>query len=90
MSTRLGTRKMADVPYLFAEERQPERDFLLIPKVSSENRKYIPIAYLSKDFIISDKTFVVPDATIFYFGVLTSHMHMAWMKYVLRDIFSIN
>jgi hypothetical protein len=81
-STRLGTRKMADFPYLFAEERQPEQDFLLIPKVSSENRKYIPIAYLSKDFIISDKTFVVPNAKIFYFGVLTSYMHMTWMKYV--------
>jgi len=81
-STRLGTSKMADFPYLFAEERQPEQNFLLIPKVSSENRKYIPIAYLTKDFIVSDKTFVVPNATIFYFGILTSHMHMTWMKYV--------
>ena len=81
-STRLGTRKMADFPYLFAEERQPEQDFLLIPKVSSENRKYVPIAYLSKDFVISDKTFVVPNAQIFYFGILTSYMHMVWMKNV--------
>lgn len=80
-STRAGTKKMAQFPYLFAEERQPETDFLLIPKVSSENRKYIPIGYLSKDYIISDKTFIIPNTTNFHFGVLTSAMHMAWMKY---------
>jgi hypothetical protein len=81
-STRPGTRKMADFPYLFAEERQPKKDFLLIPKVSSETRKYIPIAYLTKDHIISDKTFVVTDTTLYHFGVITSLMHMTWMRYV--------
>ncbi|MBK8554985.1 MAG: class I SAM-dependent DNA methyltransferase [Lewinellaceae bacterium] len=80
-STRPGTKKMAALPYLFAEERQPNWDFVLIPKVSSENRKYIPIAYLDKSFIISDKTFVAPNTSIFHFGVLTSLMHMAWMRY---------
>ena len=81
MSTRAGTKKMADLPYLFAEERQPIYDFLIIPKVSSENRKYIPIAYLIKDFIVSDKTFVIPHTTLYHFGVLNSSIHMAWMKY---------
>lgn len=80
-STRAGTKKMADLPYLFAEERQPDYDFLIIPKVSSENRKYIPIAYLTKDFIVSDKTFIVPHTTLFHFGILTSLMHMAWTRY---------
>jgi hypothetical protein len=80
-STRTGTKKMASLPYLFAEERQPDFDFLLIPKVSSENRTYIPIAYLTKDFIVSDKTFVVPNTTIFHFGVLTSLMHNTWMRF---------
>jgi len=80
-STRAGTKKMAGLPYLFAEERQPAHDFLIIPKVSSENRKYIPIAYLSKDFIVSDKTFVVTNATLFHFGILTSLMHNTWMHY---------
>ena len=80
-STRPGTKKMAALPYLFAEERQPNWDFVLIPKVSSENRKYIPIAYLDKSFVISDKTFVAPNTSIFHFGVLTSQMHMAWMRY---------
>jgi hypothetical protein len=79
-STRPATKKMADLPYLFAEERQPAYDFLVIPKVSSENRKYIPIAYLTKDYIVSDKTFVIPVTTRYHFGVLTSLMHMAWMR----------
>jgi hypothetical protein len=80
-STRAGTKKMSSFPYLFAEERQPIHDFLLIPKVSSENRKYIPIAYLTKDYIVSDKTFVVPNTTLFHFAVLTSLMHNTWMRY---------
>ena len=80
-STRQGTKKMAEIPYLFAEERQPIKDFLIIPKVSSENRKYIPIAYMTKENIVSDKTFVVSGTTLFHFGVLTSSMHMAWMKF---------
>ena len=80
-STRGGTKKMAELPYLFAEERQPENDFLVIPKVSSENRRYIPIAYLTKDYIVSDKTFVVPNTNLFHFGILTSVMHMTWMRY---------
>jgi hypothetical protein len=80
-STRTGTKKMAAFPYLFAEERQPSKDFLLIPKVSSERRTYIPIAYLDKSNIISDKTFVVPDTTMLHFGILTSMMHNTWMRY---------
>ena len=80
-SPRVGTKKMANLPYLFAEERQPNNDFLLIPKVSSESRIYIPIAYLSKNHIVSDKTFVVPNAKVYLFGLLTSSMHMTWMRY---------
>lgn len=78
-SSRNGTKKMADLPYLFAEERQPEFDFLLIPKVSSENRRYIPIAYLTQEFIVSDKTFVIPNTSLYHFGILHSLMHMAWV-----------
>lgn len=81
-STRAGTKKMASLPYLFAEERQPKNDFLLIPKVSSENRRFIPIAYLSKNYIISDKTFVIMNASSYTFGIITSTMHMAWMRTV--------
>jgi hypothetical protein len=80
-SSRTGTKKMADFPTLFAEDRQPSTDFLLIPKVSSENRKFIPIGYLGKENIITDKVFFVPNATMYLFGVLTSTMHNAWMRY---------
>ena len=73
---------MAAFPYLFSEERQPTSDFLLIPKVSSENRVYVPIGYMSKDDIITDKNFFVPKASSFHFGILTSLMHMTWMRYV--------
>lgn len=79
-SPRAGTKKMADYPYLFAEERQPDSDFLLIPKVSSENRKYIPIGYLSNEYIITDNSFFLSGATLFHFGILTSVMHMSWMR----------
>ena len=81
-STRANTKKMSAFPYLFSEERQPTSDFLLIPKVSSENRAYIPIGYMTKEDIITDKNFFVPKATSFHFGILTSSMHMTWMRYV--------
>lgn len=80
-SKRIQTYKAAMFPYLFAEERQPQSDYLAIPKVSSENRDYIPIGYCSKDIICGDKLFNLPDATLFHFGVITSKMHMVCMKY---------
>lgn len=80
-STRANTKRMAAFPYLFAEERQPNSDFLLIPKVSSENRIYIPIGYMTQDDIITDKNFFVPKASSYHFGILTSLMHMTWMRY---------
>lgn len=80
-SKRVQTLKAAKFPYLFGEERQPDSDYLAIPKVSSENREYIPIAYCSKDIICGDKLFNLPKASFFHFGVLTSAMHMTWMRY---------
>ena len=81
-SKRETTRKLADVPYLFGEIRQPESDFVLIPKVSSEKRRYIPTGMMSADNIASDLCLMVPSATLYHFGVLTSAMHMAWMRQV--------
>lgn len=79
-SNRGKTHEMAKFPNLFGEERQPRSDFLLIPKVSSENRKYIPIGYMTSNDIISDKVFAFQGATIYHFGILTSQMHMTWMS----------
>ena len=81
-STREATRKLAETPYLFGEIRQPDKDYLVIPRVSSENRRYIPIGVVKKEVICSDATFIVPNATLYHFGILTSNVHMAWMRAV--------
>ncbi len=81
-STRETTRKLANFPTLFGEIRQPEKDYLLIPGVSSENRRYIPIGFLNKDVIASDLARTVDGANLFMFGVLTSEMHMTWVRYI--------
>jgi len=81
-SDRKNTRLLAETPTLFAEIRQPNTSYLAVPTVSSENRKYIPIAYLDSETIASNQIYVLPDATLYHFGVLTSSMHMAWTRAV--------
>jgi hypothetical protein len=81
-STKIPTQKAADFPTLFAELRQPESDFLLIPLTSSENRKFIPLGFFSKDFIVTNSCSVIANAKLFHFGVLTSTMHNAWTRQV--------
>jgi hypothetical protein len=80
-STREATQKLAGFPALFGENRQPETDYILIPRVSSENRKYIPFGFFSKDIIAGDTCLTISSATFYDFGMLTSEMHMAWVKY---------
>jgi type I restriction-modification system DNA methylase subunit len=81
-SNRTNTKKLAQTPSVFAEIRQPDTDYLAFPTVSSENRKYIPIAFLSPNVIASNQLYVLPHANSYYFGILTSLMHMAWVKSV--------
>lgn len=81
-SNREATRKLAATPMLFGEIRQPNSDYLLIPGVSSQNRTYIPIGFLNKNVIASDLARTVSNADFFHFGVVTSQMHMTWVKYV--------
>ena len=81
-SNRLTTRRLADFPMLFGEIRQPNSSYLLIPGVSSENRKYIPIGFLSKDIIASDLTRTILNADLFLFGIISSMVHMTWVKYI--------
>lgn len=76
------TRDYAEYPTLFRQIAQPDTDYLAIPEVSSEKRIYIPIAFLSKNIICSNKIQFVPDATLFHFGILQSAMHMAWVSAV--------
>ncbi len=81
-SKRDATKVLAATPSLFGEIRQPNDNYLAVPKVSSERRQYIPIGFLSSDIIAGDKLFVVPNATLYDFGVLTSNIHMAWVRAV--------
>ena len=74
------TRRTADTPMLFAVDAQPDTNYLIIPQVSSERRRYIPIGFMSPDVIASNLVFVVPNATLYHFGILTSNVHNAWMR----------
>ena len=77
-----SVQKAADIPMLFTQIRQPETDYLAVPEVSSEKRRYIPIGYLSADVIGSNKLYMISNATLYMFGVLTSNVHMAWVRVV--------
>ena len=81
-STRLATQGLATTPSLFGEIRQPSSRYLAIPCVSSENRDYIPIDFLDADVIAGNKVFTVQNANLYTFGILTSRIHMAWMRTV--------
>ncbi|MBB1125354.1 class I SAM-dependent DNA methyltransferase [Thiospirillum jenense] len=81
-STRAATNKLAASPTLFGEIRQPDVPYLAIPCVSSERRRYIPIGFLPPEHIAGDKLHIIPNATLYHFGVLSSAMHIAWMRTV--------
>ncbi|MDR1740271.1 MAG: N-6 DNA methylase [Synergistaceae bacterium] len=81
-SKSAGTRKIADTPLRFHIENMPCTDYLLIPRISSEKRVYIPIGFISPEVMPSDATPIIPDATLYHFGVLTSSVHMAWTRAV--------
>ena len=79
-SNAASTRKFATTPTLFCQIAQPESNYLLIPSVSSERRTYVPIGFLPKDVIASNAVLIIPEATLFHFGVITSAMHNAFMR----------
>lgn len=81
-SKRPGTQELANTPTLFGEIRQPSTEYLLIPSVSSENRRYIPMGFMPCTVIGSNLVLFVPRATRYHFGALTSAMHMAWVRQV--------
>ena len=81
-SVKAATRRAADMPWRFMEVKQPETDYVMVPAVSSEKRKYVPLGYLSSSVIPSNLASFIPSATLYHFGVLTSSVHMAWMRAV--------
>ena len=81
-STAAPTRAMADKPALFFSMPQTEDEYLVIPRVSSERRRYIPVGFMSPEIIAADSLSIVPKASLYHFGILTSNVHMAWMRVV--------
>ena len=81
-STREATQKLAETPYLFGEIRQTDQPYLLIPRVSSEQRKFVPIGYFESNVICGDANFMLPNASLYEFGLLCSTFHNAWMRTV--------
>ena len=79
-SSKALTRNQATIPALFSEIRQPTNSYLLIPRHSSENRNYVPFGFFEPDCVVADSCSSVPNATPFHFGVMSSTMHMAWMR----------
>ena len=76
----LGSNKMANYPYLFCQIRQPQSTYLVFPRHSSQNRRYIPIGFIEPSIIAGDACSIIPNVSIYEFGILTSNVHNAWMR----------
>lgn len=85
-SNRAATRKLAETPMLFGEIRQPNSNYIIIPRHSSQNRKYIPIGFMSPDIICGDANLLLPQATLYHFGIMVSNVHNAWVHTVCGRI----
>ena len=81
-SPKAATRKWADFPMLFTENRQPSDTYILVPSVSSEKRRYVPMGFVSPDVVASNLVLIIPNASLYHFGILESNVHMAWMRAV--------
>lgn len=79
-SNRTATKKLADTPTRFQTENMPTGTYIVIPEVSSQRRKYIPIGFMGSSILCSNKLRILPDATLYHFGILESIMHMSWMR----------
>ncbi|MFA5625199.1 MAG: DNA methyltransferase, partial [Bradymonadales bacterium] len=81
-SPTASVREAASTPSLFTQIRQPTTNYIVVPRVSSENRKVIPIGFMHSSVIASDALIIIPDAKLYHLGILTSSVHMAWMRTV--------
>ena len=81
-SSKEATRKYADYPSVFMEVRQPANNYIIVPSHSSENRRYIPIGFENPDVICGNANLMIPNATLYHLGILTSNVHNAWMRVV--------
>ena len=81
-SNRSSTKKLAETPMLFGEIRHTENEYIIVPRVSSERRRYVPMGFISPEIIGNDSVQIIPNASLYHFGILTSNVHMAWMRAV--------
>ena len=79
-SPKQATQKSAEYPTLFQQIRQPSETYIIVPRVSSQNRRYVPIGFMSPDIIVTNLVQFIPDAGLYEFGIITSNVHMAWMR----------
>ena len=85
-SSKEATRLSAETPTLFQEIRHPKNEYIIIPRHSSENRRYIPFGFVLPDIIVNDAVQIIPDANLYHFGILESNVHMAWVRAVCGRI----
>ena len=82
-SSTKSVKEAADTPYLFTQNRQPEsQNFMVVPEVTSENRRYVPMGFMTPEIVVSNKLYIIPDADLFMFGVLESRVHTEWVDVV--------
>ena len=81
-SKSAGTVKLADTPTRFHVENMPKGTYIVVPEVSSERRRYVPMGFMTPDILCSNLVKIIPNATLYHFGILTSNVHMAWMRAV--------
>ena len=81
-SPKKATQQSAETSSIFQENRQPNSSFIIVPSVSSETRKYVPMGFLGAENIVNNLVLIVPDAEMYHFGILESVVHMAWMRAV--------
>lgn len=85
-STKAATQKSADTPTIFQEIRHPDNEYIIIPRHSSETRRYIPFGFVSPQIIVNDAVQIIPGAEIYHFGIMMSNVHMAWTRAVCGRI----
>ena len=85
-SPKEATRKSAETPSLFQEIRQPVTEYIIVPRHSSQQRRYVPFGFVGPEIIVNDAVQIIPDATIYIFGIIESNIHMAWMRAVCGRI----
>ena len=85
-STKAATQRSADTPTLFQEIRHPDSEYIIIPRHSSETRRYIPFGFVQPQIVVNDAVQIIPDAKIYHFGIMMSNVHMAWTRAVCGRI----